>query len=422
MNTKLITIGLALFLGFNMSAQKKEVKNAEDAIEDNKFSEAFKELEKAESLGILNENEKWIVRYYNTKGKAFLGPNGGDNQDLESLKKSAKAFNDALKVDGEDADAKEGIQMVRKTLISSAINDQENENFSGSKKKLYASYQLNNEDTIHLYYAAGSAVNAREYEDAVMYYEKLLELGYDGSRTSYTALNVKTKERESFNNKSYRDLMVRSDDYTDAKDEKSPSVRAEIAKNTSRIYIQLEKPEKAMKAIQLAKEMDPDDITMLQAEADLYYQLGNLKKYQELMNVIKDKAPDDAIVYYNLGVSAEQLEDAEAAKGFYKKAIELDPEYVNSYLNLASLILAAEQPLVDEMNELGMSSADNKRYDKLNEQKIDLYKEALPYLQSAYEADDENRSVIQTLINIHYQLGNNDKAKELKTKLDGLAE
>jgi tetratricopeptide (TPR) repeat protein len=140
------------------------------------------------------------------------------------------------------------------------------------------------------------------------------------------------------------------------------------------------------------------------------------------MNVIKDKAPDDAIVYYNLGVSAEQLEDAEAAKGFYKKAIELDPEYVNSYLNLASLILAAEQPLVDEMNELGMSSADNKRYDKLNEQKIDLYKEALPYLQSAYEADDENKSVIQTLINIHYQLGNNDKAKELKTKLDGLAE
>jgi len=423
MNTKLITLGLALFLGFSLNAQKKEIKNAEKAISDNNFPEALKELEDAKSLGILNEGDKWVIRYHTTKGNAYLGENSGLNQNLENLKKSGKAFNEALSIDESDTDAQDGLKKVRASLINIAIESQNNNDFSNSKDFLYASYELSKKDTINLYYAAGSAVSAGELEDAVTYFKELLALGYDGASTQYYAYTKDTNVKENFGtDKSYRDLMVRSNEYVNPEDVKSPSVKAEIAKNISTIYIQLKESEKAIEAIKIAREMNPDDITLIQAEADLYYQLDDLKKYQELMNIIKEKAPNDPVVYFNLGVSAEQLEDTEAAKEFYKTSIKLDPEYINSYLNLSALILSAEKPLVDEMNGLGMSKADNKRYEQLQALKTELYQEALPYLQKAYNAKPDNIGVLQTLMNIHYQLGNNEDAKLMKAKLDEIKE
>lgn len=420
MNTKLITLGLALFLGFNITAQKKEVKSAEKAMKDNNYEEAIKELDAAKSAGILDEKDKWVVRYYVALGDALFGPKENGTNDIEKLEKSAEAYKKALEKDDSETDATDGLFMVKNQLVNSAVEDQNKKDFSTAKEKLYKSYQLDKNDTIYLYYAAGSAISAQELDDAVSYYEELLELGFDGSKMEYFAVNNETGEREKFGDKDYRDLMVKSDNYSKPEDVKSPSVKAEIAKNTSRLYIQLEQPEKAMEAIEVAKEMDPDDITLLQAEADLYYQLGDVEKYQELMNNIKDKAPDDAMVYYNLGVSAEQLEDEEAAKQFYEKSIELDPEYVYTYLNLARLILSEETKLVEEMNELGMSAADNKRYEQLNKQKKELYEEALPYLEKAYKVDSTNKGVIQTLMNIHYQLGNDDEAEKMKNALEEL--
>ena len=70
MNTKLMTLGLALSLSFGVLAQKKEVKNAEKAIDDSQFNEALKELESAKDLGIMNENDKWVVRYHLARANA----------------------------------------------------------------------------------------------------------------------------------------------------------------------------------------------------------------------------------------------------------------------------------------------------------------------------------------------------------------
>jgi tetratricopeptide (TPR) repeat protein len=148
--------------------------------------------------------------------------------------------------------------------------------------------------------------------------------------------------------------------------------------------------------------------------------MDNIEKYREIMNKVKDMAPDDANVYLNLGISSEQLDDMKAAKEFYQKAIELDPELLNAYLNLASVILAEEQGIIDQMNELGMSAADNKKYEKLNKQKQEIYEEAKPILLKAYNINPDSKGVVQTLMNIYYQTGENDKAKEMKAKLDSM--
>ena len=45
--------------------------------------------------------------------------------------------------------------------------------------------------------------------------------------------------------------------------------------------------------------------------------------------------------------------------------MEIDPNYVNAYINLSALMLEDEKVIIDEMNKLGTSAKDMKRYEEL---------------------------------------------------------
>jgi tetratricopeptide (TPR) repeat protein len=70
------------------------------------------------------------------------------------------------------------------------------------------------------------------------------------------------------------------------------------------------------------------------------------------------------------------------------------------------------------MNGLGMSKEDNKRYEELEEERKEIYEQAVPYLEKVIESDPENENVIRTAINIYNQLGEQEKAAELKARLE----
>jgi len=74
------------------------------------------------------------------------------------------------------------------------------------------------------------------------------------------------------------------------------------------------------------------------------------------------------------------------------------------------------------MNSLGNSRADNKKYQELNEQKKQYYKDALPYLEKASELDPKNMDALQTKLNIYYQLEMKEKAKKTQEKINSLKE
>jgi tetratricopeptide (TPR) repeat protein len=57
------------------------------------------------------------------------------------------------------------------------------------------------------------------------------------------------------------------------------------------------------------------------------------------MQLAVEKDPNNAILYYNLGVINGEQGDLELAKEFYLKALELDNTYTATYLNLVGLIL-----------------------------------------------------------------------------------
>ena len=101
-----------------------------------------------------------------------------------------------------------------------------------------------------------------------------------------------------------------------------------------------------------------------------------------------------------------------------KEQFSIDPNYVDAYNNLAVVILDGEAKIVEEMNGLGTSSADNRKYDELKEKRTQLYQEAIPHLEKALELKASNVDAARTLMNIYSALGEMDKFKSMKQKVE----
>ena len=148
--------------------------------------------------------------------------------------------------------------------------------------------------------------------------------------------------------------------------------------------------------------------------------MGDMETYKILINRAIEKKPNDATLVFNLGVvsaNAKQLADAEK---YYKRAIELDPKYVDAYINLSEILLRADQPIFDEIKKLTTSDKDNKRYDVLNAQRKANFKGVIPYLEKAIEystKEDTLEAAQKTLLSMYKALDMDDKVKELKAKM-----
>ena len=144
-------------------------------------------------------------------------------------------------------------------------------------------------------------------------------------------------------------------------------------------------------------------------------------EFKRLMEEATLKDPNNAELQYNLGVITAEGGDNEHAIIYYKKAIELNPEYADAYNNMAVLILDKDQKIIEKMNALGTSAADNKKYDEYKLQRLDVYKEAIPYLEKANELKPNIYSA-RTLMNIYSAINDMPKFKEMKAKVEALEE
>lgn len=105
---------------------------------------------------------------------------------------------------------------------------------------------------------------------------------------------------------------------------------------------------------------------------------------------------------YNFGMGVSI--NYEFAKEWYKKSC--DKNYYNACYNIVIIILNKEESILNEMNTLGTTEAENKRYNELKKMRLDVYKEALPYLEKAYSIDSSNEDVKNTITNIKNALNN----------------
>jgi len=156
------------------------------------------------------------------------------------------------------------------------------------------------------------------------------------------------------------------------------------------------------------------------SEANVYYKMGNTEKFKSILEEATTKDPKNPELQYNLGVIAAESDHPEEAMAYYNKAIELDPTYVNAYINSAALVLNKEQAVITEMNGLGTSKKDDLRYEELRGVRQEIYKEAIPYLIKALEIDGTNLSAAKTLHNIYGLTGETAKHDEMEKIINEL--
>ncbi|WP_338038994.1 tetratricopeptide repeat protein [Maribacter litopenaei] len=374
MKTKISIIAAMSFamIGF---AQKNEIKDAEKALKDGDAAAAKTSIEAAMG-SIAGADEKIQAQYYYTRGKVYADlAKKGDGSAFEPAANSFQKVLDIEEKSGKSKytdETKQYIASLTADLVNSAVSDNEKKDFETAADKLYMSYKISPKDTSYLYYAASSAVNGGHYEKALKYYNELQEIGYDGSGVVYKATDVESGEVVTMD-KVQRDLMIKCGSYKDPVDEKTPSKKAEIVKNTALIYTQLGQDDKALEAYKAARANDPEDVNLILNEANLYFKLGDKDKFKELMAEAIALAPDNPDLHYNVGVINMEQGNFEEARASYKKAIELNPGYTNAFLNLSTTYVNEGNTLIDEMNSLGNSRADIARYDELKTKKDELF-------------------------------------------------
>jgi len=393
-------------------AQKSEVKALEKAVKAEKFSETKSLIASAEAV-IANADGKTKAKFYYLKAKAML--NGSDYDGIIS---SLTAF-DASSTSKYSAEINTLKEAVTNNLVNEAIADQKDSKFKLSGEKLFTAYKLSG-DLEYLYHASSGYVSAKDYKKALPMYIELKDKGYTGVRTEYVAYDKATKEDGVFPSKSMRSLALKAGTHIKPSERKTKSLLPDIVKNIAYMHVEMGDVEAAITAIKEARINTPSDMNLLLTEANLYLKLDQKDKFKELMEEAIKQDPTNSTLFFNLGVIANEQGDIAGAKKYYQKSLDLNSEDANTNFNMAALILKEEASLVEEMNSLGTSSADNKKYDALQEKRSSIYKEAKPFLEKILSIDPKNENAAQTLKGIYSVLGETAKFKEMKALLESL--
>ena len=421
MKKLILTLIIISITHFSFS-QKKELKSAEKLIKSNNYTEAINILESLNNL-IDSADDKTKAKFYYLSGLANY-QNGESS--FENKLSSIENFNNAKEVEKEGSKIySTKIDDILTNLFNSFVNDSrsalENKDYELSYKSLEAAYNVSKRDTLYLYNAALVATEAKSYDVALNFYEKLIDLGYTGISINFYATEKESGKEQVFQDMKSRDFSVDVlTTHISPRDEMAESVEIDILRSIAAIYRTKEDFDNSLKFLEKAKSIDPLDINLILLESNIRWEMGEVDMYQSLITKALEIEPNNVDLIFNLGVVNADKGDHEKAIDYYNKAIAMDPTYTKAYLNAAALTLEKEGAIIEEMNSLGMSTADYNRYDELKIERENLYRSAIPYLEKVYELENDNLNAARTLKNIFSALGDVESENRYKTIVAGL--
>lgn len=177
---------------------------------------------------------------------------------------------------------------------------------------------------------------------------------------------------------------------------KFPDKKADFILEEVNIYLTQGDDEKASKALEEAIEAFQSDKEILKV---LYFNAGII--YDNLSK--KSSASDK-------NLSKQQMEKA---KSYYEKTLEVDPNYVSAYNQLANYHVMLGNEYIIEANNLPLEK--NKEYDELKAKANIEYKKAAEYLEKGY-AIQKDATIKNNLIEIYKKTQQFDKMKALQNE------
>jgi tetratricopeptide (TPR) repeat protein len=386
---KIILLLTVISISLGVMAQKGKVRSALSYIDQGNLEKAKENLDKA------FENEKskdWYNTYY-AKGRLCQAVFESDDPKYDSycenpLEEAYNAYQKALELDSRGSVEKNLItNMIFNSLAldfySKGSQQFEEQDYASALKsftnqiKVTESNQYAGAIDTGMYYNAGlAAINAKEYEEGITYFEKCAEMGYMGISPHY---NI------------YECMMGLGD-----------TAKAEA-------YL-LDLPDKF-----------PGDNTVYLNLIDLYLKSNKYDEAQKYIAIAKEKDADNFSLYFASGIMYLNQEIYDEAIVEFDKSIELNPEHFESYYGLGASYINKAAQMIEKANEI----MDVDEYSKAIDEANAVYEKALPFMEKAHELNPEDEYAMRGLRELYYRMRVKypeleSKYEEMKAKVDAL--
>lgn len=250
----------------------------------------------------------------------------------------------------------------------------DNQDFEGAYNAFDQGLKYLPNDTTLLYYSGLAAINSQDYEKALAKYVELIPV-------------------DSFSN------------------------NRQIILDVSRIYLMQGDTTNAIKYAELGTSKYPEDGELATQNIELNLMAGNDEKIINTISSQVEKDPENEHLHYYLGIAYSETNEIEKAEAAYRKALELNPNYLDANINLGGLILNKG---IDHFNTTNNASLPQTEYEAEIKKAYDIFDSALPYLNKAVELDGSSYLALTNLKKYYEIKEDKDKIAELQARIDAL--
>jgi tetratricopeptide (TPR) repeat protein len=368
----------AISISLGMMAQKGKVTSALSFIDQGALDKAKESLDQA----MTNEKSKdWFNTYF-AKGKLAQAVYEADNPKYSSyfqdpLGEAYAAYEKAMELDTKGGIKKRIItNMIYNSLAldlySQGSKQFEADNYAGALKSFEAQIEITESDKYAgiidtgMYYNAGlAAVNSKEFNKAIKFFEKCAEMKYMGITPHFQI---------------YESMLGLGD-----------TAKAEA-------YL-LDLPSKF-----------PGDNTITLQLIDLYLKSNRFDEALKYIKVAKENDPNNFSLYFATGIMYLNQYKYDEAIAELTRSIEIKPDLFDSQYGLGAAYINKAADMIKAANDI----MDVKEYSKAIDVANAVYAKALPYMEKAHELNPEDIYTMRSLQELYYRLKQKDPALNAK--------
>ena len=286
-------------------------------------------------------------------------------------------------------DIKNKINLYRNLSINSGVDFFQKSKFNESFNSFKMAYQmfevLNLTDTLAMINSALSAEKMKNTNEAYKHYKMCADVNYGNGAEMYQS-------------------MIRV-------------LNSEENKNE----------EKILNVIAEGKTRFPKDYILNIEEFNFWYAKGDNEKAQQALENAIESDPTNKILHFNVGVTYDNISNnyhkenkhemafnyMNKAINGYKKAIELDNEYVDAYYNLGALYYNQSITAKSVAGEFS-----GEKYDSEMKKADDMLRKAIPLLERVLSLSPTDKSTLSVLKSLYFNLDDMENYSRIKKLLE----
>jgi tetratricopeptide (TPR) repeat protein len=185
------------------------------------------------------------------------------------------------------------------------------------------------------------------------------------------------------------------------------------------LYLMKKDTASAIKIMDEATKKFPKNADLAKREIELNIQAGNKKEVTQKIESAIANDPKNKALYYYAGLTYSSAKEYDKAAEYYRKALEIDPNYFEANLNLGFVMMNPAIDIFNAANKLPASK--QKEYTAAIAKSNALFAKAEPYIIKATEVNPTSVEALSNLKTVYIGKKEDAKAAAVQKKIDALS-